>query len=340
MRKPPRDEPTRPTDEGILLPHTEVYPHIEIPSNATIHILFGRHHTAADIGDIDRFTALVRGSDIVIPEVAGWEESGQKLYNRVAKGDYDARQRLIAAFEGLARQGMPGAEFEIEVVKALYSSGAQIAYVDLPKSHPDATLDPYKFIGKFPIIGSFEEGITRLDSNMRKGAKHQRSREITIIKTLGELLPKAISKHPKLKDKPDAKVLMWLGKIHTPVFDALHRDHGAQVSSEFYKEPQPDNIRELVLDYATGEIDSLPQEERRLAQGRVLAEVAASTAFRGLGIDPSRYTQDEVSARTARVIKPLSLEQLAELYNAIANNQRDNMTALGFQTSLIREFAR
>lgn len=204
----------------------------------SFEVLFSRHAHYEDAEKVG-MKEKMEHADIFLPEMAGWNEETEKMFNAVSSGKITPRQFFavqkipdIALSDPQSIQPFRWAELE-----AVYKTGIPVSFVDIPENHPlEAKFE--KLMTEPPKLGkNFNETLRLIEARSRELVEIQRGREEYMLARL-ELLTEAIldGKISGLKEKKDVKILMQLGAYHTNVYHQLRRS-GQNAKRQFTQMP-------------------------------------------------------------------------------------------------------
>ncbi|MGZ6005757.1 MAG: hypothetical protein ACXWLH_06485 [Candidatus Saccharimonadales bacterium] len=103
---------------------------VSLPEGVHLQFHFSAHGEAEELGDYEYVKQIVKSSDIVILEQAGWDENWQKGFTKLSKGDFKEYSAVKTNCQ------LNGDTFRLAQVKALYNSKKTVLFVDLPKKDP------------------------------------------------------------------------------------------------------------------------------------------------------------------------------------------------------------
>ena len=184
------------------------YQNLLLPDNVELTFI-GTTHDTNDENTPDYLDEVIGDADIFLPESPGWNNNDLTKLQRVANGDFKARQKALEQNEMHKRNtGTPGQnEWMSHVYKALYGSRVKVALVDFPARHPTNSI----------IRSIMRQGSLQLtEPIMQLFAKRDNHILEAMVNEIDRL------KHDKrLVRKEVVKVLAIFGTAHYAVHDAL-----------------------------------------------------------------------------------------------------------------------
>ena len=210
-------------------PSIEVANFSRLPESVNLHFYFAPHFTREDFVGL---AELIKKCDVYLPEVAIWDDNLQALYSDTALGNKVAYQTLSRQFIGL-----PDEDAKAYELKLLYGSHKKILLTGFSASLQNAI----DLRDAFQRMSHAKSNVEQYVAESQNMAEVQSRREETIIADLATRLPELIVSSPKLSVKPELKVLLNLGAMHTSAYktvaDTLNSPERKRVTRTFYKKP-------------------------------------------------------------------------------------------------------
>lgn len=184
---------------------------IVVPENAEVRFVAMEH---GDDSDTEYFEDIFHDTDIFFPEINGWDALTAKMLQKVSRGDYDARQRMLQGSSSNSRG------FAERLTRAMYNTRVNVRMADLPEKSP--------IPAKLSRTGYDENG-----DLAREGFPLMVERDRHIARTIGAELVAAQSENPRLKDRTvRATALFGVGHFEVPAaLNEAARLHGVDTFS-------------------------------------------------------------------------------------------------------------
>ncbi len=200
-------------ERSLELPPFPEFGAAYLPQNVSVHFHFTPHRTEEQF---DEAAALLRASDVFIPEAVAWTERQLKDLNDVSRG----RDRALAIFEA-ALGGSVNAEWTLAGCRALFGTRKPVLFIDADESRKDLAVGDFDRLYRRAASREPQLTMQRLADAAAHVAQVSYARDVIMGERLGPAVSQLVSDHPKLADKEDVRVLTALGFTHTQLCDAL-----------------------------------------------------------------------------------------------------------------------
>lgn len=290
--------------------------------NYTVEIYFSSHGTAEDIKGVEKNTPQAglekfkrRGllesfqrADIYVPELHGWNEFSLSRMQELSYGRVTPEQ-IIKEIKLKPEHPMFG--FLKSEMEMIYGSYKPIIIFDVPDTHPRSKVLRDYMLGqtreKIKGRPTFEKILAIIKKDLREKADLHNEREDYMLNQLASKLEEVFKQRPDLVNKPDLRVLMFLGAYHTRVVQMLTK-YGVKVQSRHSRSPQ-------IFGFEN-------EAQRSLALGKEVSnELASKVLLEGLcsslmGPIASSLTEDsnEAEAFIRRIVSLFTYEEIKNLY--------------------------
>jgi len=181
------------------------YQDVEVPEDMQFTFVGTRHDE--DGGLPDYLRGILRETDLLLPELPGWDAQLERSYQKVADGDFSARQKIIQATERLRKIAPGQVAWQRTMFQALFNSKVKVAMVDYPYRHP----------GDRALQTILAQGMPINEDTM----PHFARRDEFIVKEICAAIPRLRQENRKLASKEPLKVLALFGAAHVAVYHAL-----------------------------------------------------------------------------------------------------------------------
>lgn len=179
-----------------------------------LDVFIAPHANPEDFKEIDE---LFKSADIIVPELAGWDQESVDYYKALSAGATPPRKYEDS---GKAYNHLD---------ELIFDSHKAIMFADVPAGH--AILEQsYKgdeemfSAAGFFLGGEFDEALEAMGRGVGMDAEFDKAREDYMRTQLEQWLPQAGDHFPALKDKAAINVLMPLGFVHTALVHDLQSD--------------------------------------------------------------------------------------------------------------------
>jgi hypothetical protein len=238
----PRDDFTGTTECGIIYFMSEVFnltlheqlrslepdiPHydyqgLSLPKAIIVDGVFGAHR---DVALIEGARELLGSYDIVVHESLGASEPTNKLLQRVARGDYKARERMLAEI-ALSGHGPSDEEDQTLSIKSLYNIRKPLVVIDPPAGHPITRKTESKFSREATHSIDFDKAVRNEKEKLTAESQTNLDRENYMLRSFCEQITymannsRRLSKAEETGD-PLRAVLFNFGLTHAGLFEGL-----------------------------------------------------------------------------------------------------------------------
>ena len=310
----------------------------------TVEIYFGVHGTAEDVkgaeedtpkASLDKFrrrglAESFKKADVYVPELHGWAESSliqlQELsYGRITpdqllaetRSEMISNMKVLKGKTILKPEEIPRLEddpmfgFKKSQIDMIYKSYKPIVIFDVPQEDPRSEVLHNHVLGKSKEQPSrqatFEKTLATIKVNLRTTADLHNEREDYMLSQLTPKLEEVFKQRPDLKNKPNLRVLMFLGAVHTRMAQMMSK-YGIQVESRHSRSPH-------IFGFSN-------EAHRRLALGKEVSnELAAKVLLEKLCLElmgpvVTNLTDDnnEVGAFIRKIVNVFTYEEIKYLY--------------------------
>lgn len=269
----------------------------------TLNFFFSAHGSARDL---QRFQEVYDKADVFVPELLGWNQKTNELYNDISAGTKDPAAVLVNV-------NFP--EFVTHLLRIIHNKKKPIIFADAPQGSDlhEHSLELAPALQLF-IQGKLQEAIDYMRGHVEMFAKDEVQREKHMVDSLTQQLRGKLNSIPELKDKKEINVLVQLGYAHATVYHALKEEPDFDVKRTL-------GAKTLVLDSFNQLIQKIklgtPQEaiiDEPFA--RSLVEILIADSLKDLVLDGS-----ELTWAAGKLAAPLSLNDVIGLSRAFAKNQ-------------------
>jgi hypothetical protein len=197
-------------------------PNFRLPQNVELTGRFGAHRSVLDLGEPGEFAAQLVATDLLAPEICGWNRGVLALYNRAAAGDIRAYQRLKGE-----KSDDPRVVYAKGMIDALFANRARLKVIALDV--PESTLSKQVENAFARIVRSsdsrvpFTSAVERLHDLLVAWAVTNIRRWFVVLENLAPTIESAIAADRRLQGPRSVKALILMG--------AFHQGLGAEITS-------------------------------------------------------------------------------------------------------------
>jgi len=283
----------------LSIPPAFDYSAFSLPENVSLTFHLNPHKTGEDLPQPTEFDALLKDTDIIIPEFVHSKETKDSMA-KIAMGrrkDYDDfRDRLKSNDMGGWMRAM---------ISALYASRKATANIDVDISHPSfkafqATEDALWRGTNTEIRSHFDEVLANVIANYAS----VQARDQAILENLTPEIEAAIAKNRNLAAKREndpLNVRIFYGTMHRSLLDAVIAKHQAEPVEGFSAQDSADSIK--------NDLAPMAYAKFLRGQGMAVEDIERWYAYSAFGtvVHNRRYMGNDPSGR-ALTTKFLELE--------------------------------
>ncbi len=210
------------------------------------------------------------GHDIYIPEVSDRTDEIERIYRRLAKGDYQAYSKYLAK--------LPVGDSLRFQLAAMYNTNINLFFADytekqLARDEDYKIMDSKHSLSEFPSI---EELLDYTRSVGEASARYYQRRDRNMAENINSGLPQYVRGHPKLRKKAEIRILMSIGDHHI-LLPGILEEQGYRVNL----------IREAEVYMPVEEVHLRIQQGQEVDRPLLLAAVASSILLPALSHEHS-----------------------------------------------------
>ncbi len=305
-------------------------PEVQLPGGVNIHIIFGPHETKADWTNRTAIQRRLKWkTDIFIPESIEMDSETLDIFNAVSRGDQSAYHMAANSIRAYKAQGGPAAGFFQGMIDVIKGTNVIIGNVDLEVGDPTAA-DKKRIVEtrlSDLMMIDFDRTLEKFDQLVEREAEIDNIREAYMLERLSQFLDEIIQRNPRLRNQRSINVVMTLGGLHTPIFQALRRITNpaeSKITREFSEKPFVYRYFDrLYRSYRFG-VDVDP-ETRLLWSARRFATVAVEQNFGDQIERFSNKTLDRMKL-VLEVVGRLSIGDIREIHGSYTYIRADLST--------------
>ena len=199
--------------------------------------LFSEHKTGEDFKKLKN---ALKEVDIIVPEMAGWDQKQLEKFNMLSRGKLIPRQML-------ERLGFNESEKESDdyqswyvLSEALYKSRKPVVLADLPDDHPlmnkRNAIEGRANFGAIMREENFDKALVEYQKLILNSVRVQIERETYILEHLGPAVEQAVKENSSLKNKTNLNIGIIIGSFHVGLNLELKRQ-GEKTKAEFRQLP-------------------------------------------------------------------------------------------------------
>ncbi|MDB5165008.1 MAG: hypothetical protein JWL89_634 [Candidatus Saccharibacteria bacterium] len=177
-----------------------------LPNNASVHFHLTAHSLAEHVAGLQQ---LYDEADVFIPEMYGWTAKSLRDWNAISKGERKTYVRYQQTPSADSHGGFTNALLDLT-----YRKYKPIRFID-----DDARDSPKKSAAKLWQAQTTEQALQALADQTADDAQDAVRRNIIMAEKLGPTVSGAIEANPKLRNKDDVKVLVFIGSLHELLYD-------------------------------------------------------------------------------------------------------------------------
>lgn len=303
-----------------------------VPDNMAVHIYYGPHETAQDLGDFSNFRRLLGSTDIFIPELFGWSETLRERMNQASRGDRNVYLADAAAYE------KSGDAFFRKSLEAIFSRYVAVDFIDVgrkdhifPALQMLSPLDGYEFKTRERPPTELRGGefvdytiATKLE-DLHDFTLSDICRTVIMLSCFGPKTRHIISISKRLREQARIKSFMTMGALHDTVINGgliqAAKDPSQVTYSYAEERPVFDEHGKI---YESG-VNGLPlteAQERLLCLRGIFSELNATVLYNQEPFANTwkRLTRPQRANITYAISAALSYEELFDYMNPAESN--------------------
>ena len=274
----------------------------------SIEFHFSAHGTAEDLAHL---VEMIHQADVYVPEAQGWSPKDKLELEAISRGELTPVQ---AGFKGK----------RLPEMEALYNSKKPILLIDTPKGHhTEKRYEESRTVADRAVnlfeTGKFEQAL--LQAKRYAEARHYllNQRDDHLRVQLQYQLQNLTGNFPQLREKPEIKVLVFLGAAHQAVYEMMERAGKYGVTAEFAGEQVFPTYIEIVRMRKEGE-KKIPD----IMYAKAVLEDFLSPFFRIIGVTDT----NDVFRLSHHCLRDLTMVEAKGISLVLANAGREQYRAL------------
>lgn len=199
------------------------YEGLSLPEGLEVDAVFGTHRDVALMGDVK---GLLSSYDVVVQENFGSNEATTRLLQKIANGDYKARERMLATIALNANGGPAAEEDQVLSIKALYNIRRPLVTIDPPADHPITRKTARRFTKEITHRRDFDQAVNDQKEELIVASQVNLDRENYMLKSFCQQITDIVHTNPRLAKaketgQPVRVILFNFGLAHAGLFEGL-----------------------------------------------------------------------------------------------------------------------